>query len=196
MLLHDHPYMKKRRALIDDLALEQKATRSAFAESGLDRQLLLGLPQLKAHVPPGATAEYLAGWSGEPVDDWRIHGRDIWWDALVDAPRRTRYTGEDTSYWDFADVLMWLDRVRGNREDFTKWWLEEVRAAQVPRTWLRWAMTMLQARTKVTGGNAVDAQHATYLTDSDLFLSADVRFITALKIIQGFCPVSIAEPGL
>jgi hypothetical protein len=196
MLLHGHPYMQKRRAVIDDLALEQKATRSAFAESGLDRQLLSGLPRLKAHVPPGASAGYLAGWSGEPVDDWRIRGRDMWWDALVEAPRRTRYTGEDTSYWDFADALMWLDRVRGNREDFTKWWLDEVQAAQIPRTWLRWAMTMLQARTKVTEGNAVDAQHATYLSDSDLFLSADVRFMTALKVIQGFSPVRIAEPRL
>jgi hypothetical protein len=149
-----------------------------------------------AGVPPDATAEYMAGWDGTPVAEWRLRNRDIWWHALVTVYGRALFTKEHTTYADWVGAYVDLRSIRQNPESFTRLWLEEIDVRAVPRAWLRWAISSAQVTQKVTPGNPIDSQHTAYLVDCDLFLTSDVRFHHALKVVATHAPIPVGEPCL
>lgn len=138
----------------------------------------------------------LPGWSGEPVQAWRVITRFYYWYQLVTVAGRAIVTREDTTAADWVGAYLDLRRLAADAEDFTKFWLDEVELERMPRNWLRWAVDLMQNDTKITAGNPVDTQHATYLLDCDLFLSADARYIRTLQQVGEDAPFSFAEPRL
>ena len=66
----------------------------------------------------------------------------------------------------------------------------------MPRAWLRSIVHWVQLETKVGAGNPRDAQHAAYLLDADVFVTADRRFHRVLELLRPWCPVAFAEVRL
>jgi hypothetical protein len=143
---------------------------------------------------PDTPAAYLAGWSGEPVEIWRIMLRDYYWFQLSILAGRAVVTREDTTAADWVGAYVSLPKLRASREDFTKFWLEDVSLEFIPRNWLRNAVSIAQFDFKITPGNPADEQHSAYLLDADLFLSADFRYISMLNLVREDTPFTFAEP--
>jgi hypothetical protein len=154
------------------------------------------LTAIMAEVRQDAPESYLAGWSGEPVEAWRAVCRDFYWYQLVSSHALAVLSRRDTTTADWVGAYVNLRRLHSDRAEFTKFWLEDVRAEALPREWLRWAVNLLQADRKVTSGNPVDEQHSSYLVDCDLFLSADGPYVSLLAEVREDAPFSFAEPRL
>jgi len=122
------------------------------------------------------------GWDGDRIEAWRFEGANVWWRGLVTEPRRARRVGGDTTYADWAGASLDLDMVGRNRPDFNRFWYYEVSADSMPRAWLRSMVHWVQLETKIGVGNPRDAQHAAYLLDADIFVTADRRFRRVLDL--------------
>lgn len=138
----------------------------------------------------------MAGWTGEPVEIWRIWLRDFYWFQLAVVSGRAVITKEDTTAADWVGAYVDLPKLRASREDFTTFWLKDVECRFMPRNWLRNAVNIAQSNFKVTSGNPADEQQSAYLLDADIFLSADVRYISMLKLVYEDAPFKFAEPRL
>lgn len=144
----------------------------------------------------GQPAEIVAGWDGQRIEAWRAESALTWWSALVTRPRQARRILADTSYADWAGVWLNLDAIALNREQWNRFWYHEVEAAAMPRAWLRSALPWVQLQTKLGTGNPRDAQHAAYLVDADVFITADRRLHQGLEVIRDWGPVTFAETRL
>lgn len=71
-------------------------------------------------------------------------------------------------------------------------WTREVLAEHLPREWIRWAMTEVQALKAVSPGTPGDNQIATYLTDFDILVTADSGFATCVEILRPHAPRPLA----
>lgn len=169
----------------------QAARIAALKESDLD------WTGLDSYVEPlgEAPAGYLDGWpQGKRVQEWRVATRDVAWEALARAPLRRLVRYEDTTYADFIGAEVNLSALRADRADFTSFVFEEVEQNNVPRWWLRWATEAAQSVIGgKTGGNPRDVQHASYLLDCDLFVTADRRYQRALSLVQKAAIFPIAQ---
>ena len=155
------------------------------------------LAELTASPSPESPVQSdIPGWSGDPVEPWRVACRHVFWYYLVTIACRAVLTKEDATFADWVGAYVDLSRLRSSPEDFTRFWLYDVNRDAVPRNWLRWAVNFVQPAFKITPGNPFDEQHSSYLLDCDLFLSADARYISVLKIIYEESPFTIAEPRL
>jgi hypothetical protein len=155
------------------------------------------LTDIKASLSVDHPAQnYLPGWSGEPVEAWRVACGYLYWHQLVVVSGRALFTKEDPTFADWIGAYVDLSRLRSSHEDFTRFWIYDVSRDAVPRNWLRWAVNFVQTDFKITSGNPADEQHSSYLMDCDIFLSADARYISVLEIIREDSPFKIAEPRL
>ena len=111
-------------------------------------------------------------------------------------PRHARYSGDDTSYADWAGVWLDLDLVRRNRGSFNRFWYVEASAKAMPRVWLRAVVPWVQTEMKVGTGNPRDAQHAAHLLDADLFITADSALRRVLERVRAWSPFAFAETGV
>jgi len=102
-------------------------------------------------------------------------------------------TREDTTYADWVGAFVDVSAMTGSRSTFTRFWFDEVDRLAMKRNWLRWACGMAQHSFKITKGNAYDSQHAAYLPDCDVFLTADQRYAAALKDVRAATPFNICE---
>ncbi|MGC5222558.1 hypothetical protein ACPW96_08160 [Micromonospora sp. DT81.3] len=125
--------------------------------------------------------EGLPGWDGKPFDLWRAHAEHRWRNALE------RERGAD-----FQWLSPWLVRDI-DRAEWNLMWLREVTPAQVPRAWFRWAFQHLQATRATNSGTPVDNQIATYLTECDLFVTADKAFAACVERIRPHSPTVLAR---
>jgi hypothetical protein len=189
--LHDYEMRQGpiRKYLIDS----QERDRNSFLQSDVKVGPITGLMLASDAKAPGG---YLAGWSGEPVEFWRLLLRDLYWHQLSVIVGRAALSGEDTTTADWVGAYVNLSKLRAEREDFTRFWIEDVDRANVPRNWLRCAVRVAQAYRKITPGNPADEQHSAYLFACDLFLSADRRYIETLKFVRESAPFGFAEPRL
>jgi hypothetical protein len=64
------------------------------------------------------------------------------------------------------------------------------------RNWVTWAIGWAQMQRKVEVSGAADAQHSAYLSDCDVFLTADKRFAYALNVVANQAPAPIATTCL
>lgn len=155
---------------------------------------LADLSSLRVTQLPDLPADYTAGWDPtDAVEPWRVHNRDVYWQALAVSAPRSAITHEDTTYADWVGARVDLRGACADRADFTRLWLYEIDAVNVPRNWLRWAADMAQADMKIIKSNPYDAQHAAYLLDCDVFLTADTKFVRVLNRLRDNAPVPIAE---
>jgi hypothetical protein len=188
-----HDYEMRQTPLRDYLVDHQKKDRDSFLQSDFEVGSFTGLMiAADANVPNS----YLAGWSGEPVEFWRIQLRDLYWHQLGVIVGRAALTHEDTTTADWVGAYVNLSELRSDREEFTRFWLEDVDISNVPRNWLRCAVRAAQTYYKITPGNPADEQHSSYLFDCDLFLSADSRYISTLRFVRDSAPFDFAEPRL
>lgn len=188
-----HDYEMGETPLRDYLVDHQKKNRDSFLHSDFKVGPITGL---KISADPNMPESYLAGWSGEPVEFWRIQLRDLYWHQLSVVAGRAALTHEDTTAADWVGAYVDLNKLRREPEDFTLFWLESVDISNIPRNWLRCAVRDTQTYYKVTPGNPADEQHSSYLFDCDLFLSADSRYISTLKFVRDSSPFDFAEPRL
>jgi len=195
--LHDsqrmHDYEMRQTPVRDYLIDTQKQDRNSFLQSDFKIGPLTGL-MVKADQDTPET--YFGGWSGEPVEFWRILLRDLYWYQLGVVVGRAAVTHEDTTTADWVGAYVDLSLLRNDRTDFTRFWVEDVNVANIPRNWLRCAVRVAQSYYKITSGNPADEQHSAYLVDCDLFLSADSRYISTLNFVRDSAPFSFAEPRL
>ncbi|WP_405791575.1 hypothetical protein OG753_36005 [Streptomyces sp. NBC_00029] len=168
----------------------QKEQRERMREVGFD---LRDLSRITTSPHEETTAEQRAGWGdGEGVAAWRPYSQEVYWCAFATG-RRSVLTHEDTTYADWVGARVDLRAMCASREAFNRFWLHEVEAAHMPRNWLRWAADTVQADMKITDGNPVDVQHAAYLPDCEVFLTADKNFLRVLDRIAEQSPVPVGR---
>jgi hypothetical protein len=156
----------RQKGIKDYLIKHQQQQKASILESDFD---IRPLTAITATPISGAPAEYLTGWQGEPVDAWRFLSRDLYWYQLAIASGRALLTREDTTVADWVGAYVDLSRLRSDRADFTQFWLYDVHLNNMPRIWLRWAVNLVQSKSKISPGNPADEQHSTYLLDCDVF---------------------------
>jgi hypothetical protein len=110
-----------------------------------------------------------------PDTYWRVDCLSVWHNAIVVKARESR---------DYAD---WLEpfTTKNTFSDTTtdKFWLEEVRAENLPCNRLSSLVSFYQVRHKITHGNPTDQMHAPHLLDVDILLTADRAFFDVLSEI-------------
>jgi hypothetical protein len=188
-----HDYEMRQRAESEYMVRRQREQRTQMLQANFG---VRPLTAILATPSPDAPDWYLAGWSGDPVEMWRIECRDIYWHYLAVVGGRSFWTHEDTTFPDWIGAYVDLTKLRASRADFTRFWLHDVALQAVPRNWVRWAARLAQTTVKVTGGNPADEQHSSYLVDCDVFLSADARYVSVLELVRSDAPFPIAEPRL
>lgn len=188
-----HDYQRGQRPVHDYLLAVQRRDRAEVVRTAASLRPLTALQVTAANGTPETV---LRGWDGQAVEAWRLASRDVYWHQLAVVGGRAVLTGEDTTIADWVGAYVDLRALRADATDFTQLWLRDVSLDAMPRNWLRWAVTIAQTQYKVTGGNAADQQHSSYLLDCDIFLSADATFIQVLNDVRGDAPFTMAKPAL
>lgn len=119
----------------------------------------------------------------EPVEAWRVSEL---------AAFRTAMSQPDHPYIDWLDGEVDLSLMNVQLSSLRQFWLHEIRTANMPRAWLRWAFGFLQGWHKISDGTPVDSQLGTYLLDVDLFISADRVLIEIAERCRREAPFGIA----
>ena len=124
----------------------------------------------------------------DPEMYWRADCLMAWYQALVARSPASR---------DYAD---WLDpyvkEAAFNDPTYTRFWLQDVRAENVPRNRLVSLVTYYQMHHKIAHGNAEDQIHAGNLLDVDLFFTADRAYYAVLLEVVNRHFTGIARPLL
>ncbi len=171
----------------------QDLQRGAYLEAGATSVDLL---HMQGELQSAKAAGFPSSWPDRTVEVWRAQVFSLYWHQLIRVPSRAVLSGEDTTYADW--FRCWVDPsiLRKNEQSFVDLVAKELEIKDVRRNWLRWAISAVQPLAKVTPGNPVDEQHAAYLLDADLFLTADKRYFAALAEVRRQAPFSFAEPRL
>ncbi|TDD58014.1 hypothetical protein E1263_20880 [Kribbella antibiotica] len=178
------------RRLHEDLMKDQKDQRKQLLETNFAMRPLTALEVREGTAGFGREAE---GWPSEPVEAWRMSCYELFWHQLVTIAGRSVLTKEDATFADWVGAYVDLRALRHARSDFLRFWAYEVDLASMPRNWIRWAVNLLQATEKVTGGNPSDEQHSSYLVDADYFLTADRRYAAILEAVREDAPFEMAK---
>lgn len=133
-----------------------------------------------AYIPTEGTR----GWTGKPVEYWRMP-------SLAIARAELQIYASPYREWldSEVDVLTMLYE----EASMNRLWLHELDPSRVPRQWLRGAFEFLQAWSKVTDGNPADSAFAGYLVDADFVLSADQNFVRFAKRCHSEAPFLTAR---
>ena len=145
---------------------------------------------------PDAPDRETAGWRGDQVELWRLETAYLYRHQVLGRAVRTNHEPAGSTLAEWADAWLKLDAIRRDVGSFNEFWYYEVDVTAFPRNWLSWALYWIQLRSKLLRSNGADVQHAAYLVDADLFLSADRRFIRGLSELRESSPVRFAEPRL
>lgn len=189
-----HEYQVAEHTVTSDyLVSNQKQQRRELLRTNFE---VRPLTAMMAERGPDSPEPYLSGWSGEPVEAWRVVCRDIYWYNLFVVGGRSVFTGEDSTFVDWVGAYLNLHIPRSDLADFTRFWTHDVELGRMPRNWLRWAVHLVQATQKIGAGNPADEQHSVYLLDCDVFMSADARYVTTLRAVRADAPFELASPVL
>ncbi len=139
--------------------------------------------------------------AGEEVEVWRLDNANLWWHHLVDRLRYVRHMETvsalagrepptiDTTFIDWVQPWVLIDRIAADREAWNTFWYRDVTSQEVPRAWIRALLPYAQTDHSLRGtGTGGDQQLSTYLLDVDLFLTCDQRFVRALEVIRPYSP--------
>ncbi len=162
----------------------------AMREADWHTESLANVTYLATEEAPDS---YLAGWQrGTRAEGWRVEGRDVFRHALDRHDLKT-WAGHDTTYGDWLAPYLHLNRVLQDPEDFTRFWLTDIDETRMPRNWLRWVSGVALLEHRVTKSTGRDNQLACYLSDCDVFLSEDRRFVRALQRVKETAPIRLPE---
>jgi hypothetical protein len=132
---------------------------------------------------------------------WRIHNAQLWWTQLTIVPRRVSIRANtviqyDSTFFDWVDP--WVDTrlIAADRTSWNRLWYYEVDQRETPRNWIRQAVRFAQLAWKIGSGNPRDEQHAAYLFDTDLFVTADKRFQPILELVRRWTITPFANVAL
>jgi hypothetical protein len=93
------------------------------------------LTEIMASPDQGSLTQSLVpGWSGDPVEPWRITCRYIYWYHMATIAGRATLTKEDTTFADWVGAYVDLSRLKSNPRDFTQFWLYDVNREAAPAT--------------------------------------------------------------
>jgi len=185
-----HEYLQRRRPLAEHMVAVQRLDRAGLLENQFP---IRPLTAITASLPPSPPTHPFASWAGRHFEAWRVTSALYYRHQLQVVAGSAAVTREDQTPADWVGAYVDLARMFADPSDFLKFWLVDVVLQEMPRNWLRWAMTLTQADYKISSGNPADAQHAAYLLDCDLFLSADMRYVAMLDAIKEDAPFAIAE---
>lgn len=129
------------------------------------------------------------GWDGDPVQTWRAQSMAYFVDALLNP---ATHQSKAALEW----LAPWLDipRIRQEIASFARMFLYDTEIEQLPRSWLRWALQVLQATRTTNAGTAVDNQIGAYLLDADYFVTGDKTFAAIVERVAQENVVKIARP--
>ncbi|MGI5468083.1 type II toxin-antitoxin system VapC family toxin [Streptomyces sp. CA-132043] len=168
--------------------------RQQRAEVDRARATLDDLSAMVMWQDPDGGGAGMPGWRpGDRVEPWRVHNREVYWQALAVVGPRSVLTHEDSTLADWVGARVDLRAACADPADFTAFWLYEAEASRMPRNWLRWAADIAQADMRIGPGNPYDAQHSAYLPDCDIFLTADKNYVRVLDRLAAHAPVPIAR---
>ncbi|MFJ9026333.1 hypothetical protein ACIRPU_41195 [Streptomyces sp. NPDC102259] len=188
--LRDTAPARRTARTVGFLVDNQKEQRERWREAGFD---LGDLSQITLAPSEETTVEQQTGWApGERIAAWRPYSQEVYWHAFARG-RRSVLTHEETTYADWVGARVDLRAMCASREVFNRFWLYEVEPVHMPRAWLRCAADTVQMDMKVTAGNPLDVQHAAYLPDCEVFLTADKNFLRVLDRIAEQAPVPVGR---
>lgn len=187
-----HEYQAGQKPIHDHIVERQKFHRRELLRTKFDLGPLTDL----IGSSEGAASTGLPGWNGNSAAAWRLNLAQLTWYHLGVVGPRARLTGEDRTMTDWVEPYVDMRRLRSDPPSFVRMWLEEAQVEEVPRNWLNWAVDVVQWTQKVGSGNPADAQHAAYLLDCDVFLTADVRLVHALERVRRDAPFTFASTSL
>lgn len=170
--------------------VQDPANKVAFEQQKFNRDMRLAdkadisnLRGILVEPSEWSDSSYLQGWEkGRRVEWWRVQGRDVLWHELRSAAI-VRMRGRNSTYTDWLEPYLLLDRVLADAQDFTLFWFDDVEETAMPRIWLRWAVDTAQLMGKVTPSSPRDSQLSAYLPDCDVFVSADKRLVQAITLV-------------
>jgi hypothetical protein len=160
---------------LDALRVTAASQRRQFQEVGLtfdhiDRAAFSAVP-----VGP------LPGWNGDLVETWRVS-------ALYYAT--SAFKMPPMSEWIMPLVAVPAFGLRS--ESWNRFWLYDCDASNMVRWWIRDAFQMAAFTRKISSGTVCDIQLATYLSEADVFVSADKVMIAVAEKVRGFAPAPLA----
>lgn len=164
---------------------ERSIIDGARAEASRQRQEMIGLRLPRMPSLNTITAKLLEphpGWSGEPVEPWRLAARRQTAFALSQA---------GNPYRDWLSPFIPVDEAFTSSAAWTEFWLHLTSKTALPRHWLRWAHSFVQRFRKVSSGSPGDAQLLTYLIETDVFITADKALLQILEEIRPFAPCEL-----
>lgn len=124
------------------------------------------------------------GWDGGEVHLWRA-------DSLVGLTSYLATVGN--AYRDWIAPFVEVDQGLLKSESWNRFWLYDVREAEVPRQWLRAAHSFAQRFRKVTRGSQGDTQLITYLAETDIFVTADKVLINIVEGCRAASPIKLPQ---
>lgn len=124
------------------------------------------------------------GWSGTPVDYWRVPSLYFFRSELLIYSSPVR---------EWIDAEVDVETMISDEASMNSLWLHELNSQNVPRQWLRGAFEFLQAWHKVTDGTPGDSRLATHLAEVDLFVSADKNFVRFAERCRDEAPFRLAQ---
>jgi hypothetical protein len=167
----------------------QLANRDPARSSGLLREF----PDIWSQ-PLHANDPVPSGWDERiRVKAWTQFAADAWWQALFRARSTVVDPRQRNSSRDWTVPFLNLDAIRSDQASFNAMWWDDVRPAQAPRHWMRWAVGVLQLEREIQRSNAVDQALAVYLFEADTFVTADKRFAEILLRTVRHAPTGLAE---
>lgn len=121
------------------------------------------------------------GLEGDPFESWRGDAMNRWLAAL-------RQKGPDNDW-----LAPWLRIDEISPGAWAQFWSRDVERDRLPLNWLRWAFGHVQSTRATNAGTPVDNQIATYLPESDVFITADRAFAGCIAVVSPHSPVQLAE---
>lgn len=119
------------------------------------------------------------GWRGDKIEPWRIASCD-------DTRRAFRDSSHPYAEWLSGEID--FDRALFDQHSWGRFWFYDVDRRSLPRFWIRWAFEHLQQFRTTTDGSACDSQLATYLSEADVFVTADKNFVAIGEQCRSFAP--------
>jgi hypothetical protein len=75
-----HNYRMREQKKYEYLVKQQRSNRNQLVETNFQ---IRPLTAILVTATPEAPDSYLVGWSGGPVDAWRVTSRDLYWHELA-----------------------------------------------------------------------------------------------------------------
>jgi hypothetical protein len=115
-----HAYQSREKPLYDYLVDQQRAQQREKLETKFN---IRPLPAIVARPVLSDPADINAsGWSGEPVEAWRVINCGLYWHQLKVVAGRAVLTRENTTFADWVEPYVEVSPLRSNFADFTRLW--------------------------------------------------------------------------